>query len=251
MDFTFTEEQEAVRDLAGRIFEDRATVERVKEVEASDERVDSELWAELARANLLGLAVPEEHGGSGLGLVELCLVLEQQGRFVAPVPLLATLVTGALPIADLGTDEQRRRWLPGVVAGDLILTAALAEPGARDVTRPSTTATADGDGWRVDGTRVSVPFAHVADRVIVPAAVGDGAGLFLVDPAGPGVELARAEATDRSIQCRLTLAGAPAERVGGDTAVPWLLERALVGLCAVQVGVCEQAVRLAADYASH
>src|SRR5437667_2678395 len=149
MDFTFTEEQEAVRDLAARIFEDRATVERVKAVEASDERVDRELWADLARANLLGIAVPEDHGGSGLGLIELCLVLEQQGRFVAPVPLLATLVMGALPIAELGTDEQRRRWLPGVVGGEVILTAALAEAGAGDATRPSTTATADGASWRV------------------------------------------------------------------------------------------------------
>src|SRR5205085_136358 len=136
-------------------------------------------------------------------------------------------------------------------AGDVILTAALAEAGAGDVIRPSTTATADGGAWRVDGARVSVPFAHVADRVLVPASVDGGAGLFLVDPAGSGVEAERAEATDRSIQSHLTLSGAPAEQVGGDGAVGWLLERTLVGLCAVQVGVCEQALRLAAEYTSH
>ena len=77
------------------------------EIEDTDDRFDAALWTELAKANLLGLAIPEEHGGSGLGLTELCLVLEQQGRAVAPVPLWATVVLGALPIAHFGTPEQQ------------------------------------------------------------------------------------------------------------------------------------------------
>ena len=113
MDFTFTEEQEAVRDLAGQIFAGHASADRVKEVEAGDERFDRALWAELAAANLLGIALPDEVGGSGFGVIELCLLLEQQGRRVSPVPLWPTLVLGALPIAEFGTAEQRERWLPG------------------------------------------------------------------------------------------------------------------------------------------
>src|ERR687891_1029478 len=132
MDFTFTEEQDAVRDLAAQILEGHATVERVKEIERSDERVDRVLWRALADAGLLAIAVPEEHGGSGLGLIELALLLEQQGRHVAPVPLWPTLVLGALPLAEFGTAEQRAAWLTGVASGDVILTAALAEPGAND-----------------------------------------------------------------------------------------------------------------------
>ena len=116
MDFTFTEGQDAVRGLAAQIFEGHATTERVKEIERSDERVDRELWRALAEAGLLGIAVPEEHGGSGLGLVELCLLLEQQGRRVAPVPLWPTVVLGALPLAEFGTREQQQAWLPGVAA---------------------------------------------------------------------------------------------------------------------------------------
>ena len=253
MDFTFTEEQDAVRDLAAQIFEGNVTPERVKEIEHSEERVDRDLWRALADAGLLAIAVPEEHGGSGLGLIELCLLLEQQGRRVAPVPLWPTLVLGALPIAELGSPEQRRAWLPGVVSGGVVLTAALSEPGVNEPLHPQTIATRDGDGWRLDGSKPSVPAAHVADRVLVPASTGDGGlGVFLVDPTGPGVERTVAATTDRSKVAHLELSGAPGEQLGEDgrRATAWMLDRALVGLCAMQVGVAEGALRMAADYTS-
>src|SRR2546428_13058146 len=129
MDFTFSEEQDAGRGLAAQIFEGHAIPERVKEVERSEERVDRELWRALADAGLLAIAVPEEHGGSGLGLAEVCLLLEEQGRRVAPVPLWPTLVLGALAIAELGSPEQRRGRVPRVAAGGVGLSAALAAPG--------------------------------------------------------------------------------------------------------------------------
>jgi alkylation response protein AidB-like acyl-CoA dehydrogenase len=126
VDFSLSDEQVAVRDLAEQIFQTSATVEAVKTVEATDDRVDTTLWRSLADANLLGLSLPDDAGGSGLGFLEACLVLEQQGRVVAPVPLWATVVLGALPIAEFGTAEQRHAWLPGVAAGTTFLTAALA-----------------------------------------------------------------------------------------------------------------------------
>jgi acyl-CoA dehydrogenase len=255
VDFTFTEEQDAVRDLAAQVFAGHATTERVKQVEASETRVDRELWRALADAGLLAIAIPEEHGGSGLGLIELCLLLEEQGRRVAPVPLWPTLVLGAPPLAEFGSPEQQRRWLTGVARGEVILTAALAEPGVNDPLRPQTTAIRDGDGWRLDGAKPSVPAAHVADRVLVPAATtgkGGDLGVFLVDPAGPGVERTVAATTDRGKVAHLTFAGAPAELLGADgrRATEWMLDRALVGLCALQVGVAEGALRMAADYTS-
>src|SRR6266508_2449826 len=227
MDFTFTEEQDAVRNLAAQVFEGHAPAERVKEVERSEERVDRDLWRALADAGLLAIAIPEEHGGSGLGLVELCLVLEQQGRRVAPVPL----------------------W-PNVV-----LTAALSETGVNDPLQPQVTAAPDGDSWRLDGHKPSVPAAHVADRVLVPASTRDGGlGVFLVDPAGPGVERTVAATTDRSKVAHLSFTGAAGEMLGenrdGSRVTAWMLDRALVGLCAVQVGVAEGALHMAADYTS-
>lgn len=256
MDFTFSEEQDAVRDLAAQIFEGHATAERVKEVERSEERVDRELWRALADAGLLAIAVPEEHGGSGLGLAEVCLLLEQQGRRVAPVPLWPTLVLGAPAIAEFGSPEQQQSWLPGVATGEVVLTAALAEPGVNDPLRPLVTATRDGATWRLDGDKPSVPAGHVADRVLVPASTADGElCVFVVDPAGPGVERTIAATTDRSKVAHLSFAGAPAERLGaedldGRRATAWMLDRALVGLCATQVGVAEGALRMAADYTS-
>jgi 3-oxocholest-4-en-26-oyl-CoA dehydrogenase beta subunit len=253
MDFTFSEEQDAARDLAAQIFEGHATADRVKEVERSEERVDRELWRALADAGLLAIAVPEEHGGSGLGLAEVCLLLEQQGRRVAPVPLWPTLVLGALAIAEFGSPEQQQSWLPGVATGEVVLTAALAEPGANDALRPQMTATRNGDTWRLDGEKPSVPAAHVADRVLVPASTGGGElGVFLVDPAGPGVERTVAATTDRSKVAHLAFSGAPGEQLGADgrRTTAWMLDRALVGLCATQVGVAEGALRMAADYTS-
>jgi hypothetical protein len=255
MDFALNDEQDAVRDLAKQILEGHVTQERLKEIEAGTQRIDRRLWAELARANLLGIGVPEEAGGSGLGFVELFLLLEQVGRTVAPVPLLPTLVLGALPIAEHGTSEQRQRYLPPVVAGDLFLTAALAEVGT-ETTRPVTTARRDGAGWRLDGVKVCVPAAAVAGRVLTPARTDeDAVGLFLVDPAGDGVSAEDQQTTSGQPEQRLELAGArvPAEDVLGDPArggpvLDWLLERATVAYCAVAVGVCEEALRLTADY---
>ena len=255
MNFELSEEQEAVRALSEQIFTGSVTVERVKEIEASDDRVDRALWGELADANLLGIALPEEHGGSGLGVTEACLVLQQQGRVVAPVPYWATVMLGALPVAAFGTPEQQGALLPGVVAGEVILTAALAEAGVNDPLAPQVRATTDGTGWRLDGFKPSVPAAHLAHRVLVPASTPEGVGVFLVDPAGPGVALDRAVTTNREVHPHLQLAGAPGEPLGdgsvaGERVLGAVVDRALLGLCALQLGVCEAATRHAAEYTS-
>src|SRR5437763_1765313 len=123
MDFSFSEDQDSIRELARQILSTEVTVDRLKEVEAGDEHIDRRTWSKLAEAGLLGLALPEDVGGAGLGFLEVCLVLEEAGRTVAPLPLLPTLVLGALPIARFGTDEQCKALLPGVANGETLLTA--------------------------------------------------------------------------------------------------------------------------------
>ena len=254
MDFLLSDEQLAVRDLAEQIFQGSVSPERVKAIEATEDRVDRDLWKTLADANLLGLCLPEDVGGSGLGMSELCLILEQQGRVVAPVPLWATVALGALALAEWGSPEQRQAWLPGVVAGDTMLTAALAEPGTNDPRRPAVLAAPDGPRWRLDGVQLAVPAAHLAARVLVPARTDTGVAVFLVDPQGSGVSLERAVTTNREVHPHLHLDGAAGEPLGsvdaGGRALAWMIERALVGLCALQVGVGEAAIRLAAEYTS-
>ena len=262
MDFTFNDEQTAVREAADGILSGLVDPDRVAAVEASEDRVDRALWAELAKADLLGLAVPTADGGGGYGMVELCLLLEAQGKVVAPVPLWATLVLGALPVAAFGSDGLRAELLPGVVRGDVLLTAALADV-ADDIAvggpgRPSVCAAVDGDGTlTLNGTIHAVPYAHVATRILVPVATPDGTVVAAVDPTADGVTVERAVTTNREIHPHLHLDGvvvrpgdvlAAGDPARGDEVLSWLLDRAWTGLCALQVGVAEAAVRQTAEY---
>jgi 3-oxocholest-4-en-26-oyl-CoA dehydrogenase beta subunit len=256
MDFAFTDEQHAVSEAATGLLSGLVDPERILAVEQTDDMVDRELWTALSAADLLGLAVPEAHGGAGYGLTELCLLLQAQGNVVAPVPLWATLVLGALPLAQFGSPELQARWLPGVVAGDVMLTAALngVAMGVHGV--PPVTATAVGDGWVLNGTELAVPQAHLAQRIVVPAHTADEEiVLLLVDPQAPGVSLERTVTTNREIHphLHLTDVAVPAGDVLVDlasarAALETLVMAATAGLCALQVGVCESALRQTALY---
>jgi 3-oxocholest-4-en-26-oyl-CoA dehydrogenase beta subunit len=194
--------------------------------------------------------VPEEHGGSGLGLVELFVLLEEVGRAVAPVPAYATLVLGALPVAAFGTPAQRSRLLPGVASGEVLLSGALTEPRNPDPLRPVTQAVHDENGWTLRGVKLGVPIGAAATAVVVPAVAHAATHLFLVDPNGRGVTLERQEVTNREAQHLVTLDGAPAELLGGEESLAWLVRRATLALCAMQVGVTERALRMTAEYTS-
>jgi len=256
MDFSFSEDQQQVAELARKIFAERASHERQRALErAGAPRFDRELWRELAQAGLVGIALPEAYGGGGLGFLELALVLEEAGRRTAPVPLLETALLGALPIAEFGSDEQKRTLLPRVAAGELVLSAALHEEGG-DAQHPTTTATRDGTGWTLRGAKLCVPAGQIAQRILVPAATGAGTlGVFLVDPQARGVTLEAALTTNGQPDAHLAFDGV---RVGtpdalgdpraGARIVAWLEPRALAGLCAQTLGVCEEALRLTAEY---
>jgi alkylation response protein AidB-like acyl-CoA dehydrogenase len=256
MDFSFDDQQQAIGELARQILGDGATHERLRQIERSGQpRFDRELWRRLADAGLLGLAVPEAQGGGGLGFVELTLVLEQIGRTTAPVPYLETAVLGALPIAEFGSAAQRDALLPGVVRGDVILTAALIEPEG-DPLAPSTTAERAGGGWMLRGTKLCVPAAEVAHRMLVPARTGpDGVGVFLVPTQAPGVTLAPLDTTSGQPEARVDLEQVRVDggdllgsASGGRTIVAWTVERAQAALAAVALGSCEEALRLTAEY---
>jgi 3-oxocholest-4-en-26-oyl-CoA dehydrogenase beta subunit len=258
MDFGFTEVQEDLRGLAASILADEVTRDRLKELEAGAERIDRRVWHAFAEANLLGVALPEHDGGSGLGIIELCVLLEEVGRRVAPAPLLATVAMGAMPIARFGTPEQRRRLLPPVIAGTSFLSAALQEPASHDPLSVTTTARREGSDWVIDGEKIAVPWGLLADLILIPARTGEATtGIFLVDPTGPGVTRQRAEATNREPQASLVMEGArvTADDVLGDPfegadVASWIYDRALAGLCATAVGVFGEALRITAAYLS-
>ncbi|MCW2514733.1 MAG: putative acyl-CoA dehydrogenase [Mycobacterium sp.] len=258
MDFTFTEDQIAIGGVARALFDRLAGPDRLTELEAAEVRHDPAMWKALADADLLGIALPGSVGGSGRGFLDLAIVLAEVGWSVAPVPAYATLVLGADPIARHGDAEQVRRHLTEVVSGDRILTAGLTEPGRTDPARPVTTARRDGTGWRLDGVKDLVPAAQLADAMVVPAIVDDGSvGLFVVDVRGAGVTVAPVPTAGGQPHADVTFDGAAvAERdrlhPAGDTAqaVRDLHDRAVVGLCAQQLGVTERALRMSATYTS-
>jgi alkylation response protein AidB-like acyl-CoA dehydrogenase len=260
MDFSFTEAAAAVSELARKIFGERVTPASLRAAEADPAWFDRKLWADLAAAGLLGTSIPEAYGGSGHGLGELCALLVEAGARVAPVPLWPVLALGALPVAAHGTSAQRERWLPGVASGDVLLTAALAEENALDPLRPETRTARDGNGFTLEGRKICVPAAHLASRVLVPARSDDGAvGIFLVDPTAHGVAFERQTATTGEPQFHLTLGSARVDRddvlvlpgARGHEALAWMVERATVALCALELGVAEQALQMTATYTSN
>ncbi|MDT5350501.1 MAG: 3-oxocholest-4-en-26-oyl-CoA dehydrogenase beta subunit [Mycobacterium sp.] len=257
MDFTFTEEQETISKLAREVFERRATPERLTELEAGEIRYDDALWKELAAVDLLGTGLPQSVGGNGGGFVELGVLLAEVGWGVAPVPAYATLLLGADPIARHGSVEQQQRILPDVVAGQRILTAGLTEPGRSDPCSPTTSARRDGPNWRIDGAKELVPAAQLADTVLIPAVIAEGTdadvGLFLVATDASGVEVRPARTTSGSPYADVFLDGATVSEqdrlsAPGGRLIESLHTRALVGLCAIQLGVAERALRIAAAY---
>ncbi|MDT0203131.1 acyl-CoA dehydrogenase family protein [Nocardioides sp. AE5] len=255
MDFSLDEDLVSLADLARTIFDDLATTDRVREVETSQTRIDAPLWGALGEAGLIGLPVPEEHDGAGLGLDALCVVLEEQGRHVAPVPLWSAGVA-ALVLARFGTGQQRADLLPDLASGASRTTLALEEYDGAEPSAPLATARKEGDGWRVTGTKAVVPSLTGADHVLVSATAEAGPGLFLVAldgaGAGDGVSSTLSETTSWDLAGELVLDDAPATAVGtpGDRALAVTLRTAAIALAALQVGVADGAMRLAASYLS-
>jgi len=243
MDFSFNDEQQAVQELAAQILGDQVTNESLKAHEASGDPYPAGVWSAMADAGLLGISLPEDVGGSGLGFLEACLTLEQIGKTTAPVPYFAT-VMAALSVAEFGSDDQKSALLPGVVDGSRVLTVGLSEIGATPLA-PATTAT---DGT-LTGSKFLVPFGEQATHAVVSARVGEDVGLFLVDLSGSGVSQEALDATAQLPATRLDLDGAAAEALsGGADALSWLVERATAALCCTAIGICEEALRLTAEY---
>jgi alkylation response protein AidB-like acyl-CoA dehydrogenase len=244
VNFTLDESQTAVRELAAEIFTDKASPERQRELEDAGEAFDRKLWSALATAGLLGIGLPEEYGGGGLGFVEVGLLLTEAGRRATKLPLLATLTTAAA-IAKFGPSELAKQWLPRVGDGSAVLSAALA-------TSPDPPLTLTPSG-AIDGVASFVPAGMDADAILVIAERPDGAGgAYLIDPAAEGVSLEPQVTTAGAVEARVTLNGVqPSAQLDGDGAAvrEWLREHVVAGLCATAAGITAAALDLTTAYA--
>ena len=247
MDFNLDEEQTAIAELAGTILADRCTPEALREHEAGGEPFARGVWAELAKADLLGVALPEAAGGGGYGILEASLIAEQVGRHVAPVPFADTIAAARALAAAGGAQDL----VAQAIAGEAVLAPAVEEPGGwlAPTATPATTATPDGDAWSLTGAK-SVRWGSAAAAFVVSAADADGPALFLVTAGAPGSTLVAEDSLWGLPEAELVLDGAAAVRLGGPDAVATLGREVLALSCATVAGVSEGAIRITAAYVS-
>ncbi len=256
MDFTFSETQDAVREAATGIFNGLVDPDRVAAIEQTEDRIDRDLWSALAEAGLLALGLPAAVGGENLGLMEIGLLLEAQGKCVAPIPLWSTLVLGAHPIAKFGTPAQHETYLRSIGEGTAFASAALADVAISSTRRSSVTATPSGDGYVLTGVATAVPNAHVASFVLVPATTVDGSTIVaIVDPSADGVRQERATTTNREVHPHLHFSSVAVEGVQilageatGAAVLEAMLDAAITGLCIIATGCGEAAIAQTAAY---
>jgi alkylation response protein AidB-like acyl-CoA dehydrogenase len=268
MQLEFTDEQDELRDGVHQMLARECPMSLVRSV-VEDRTPADGLWKQMVELGWPALTVPERDGGLGLGMVELAVVLEELGRVMAPVPFLATVAQFAPVVRELGDDAQRARFLGGVAEGTCTGTLAITEAGGSyDPARVGATATPDGDGYVLAGTKQAVVDATTVDEIAVvarlagtPADEGggggdDGVGAFVVPRADVAVEAIDALDASRSLGT-VTLDGARVgpERVLGTpgpavaAGLRRALEEATVGLAVEMVGTCQTIFDVTLEYA--
>ena len=255
MALVFTPEHDELRRTVRSFLAQHSPESEVRRVMARDDGYDPALWSRLADMGLLGLAVPEEFGGSGYGWTEVAIVLEEAGRALLCAPYFSTVVLGVGVLLSSGDGRAQKEYLPSIAAGACRATlATTGDAGIGDEHSIEVSAVRTNGGWRLDGHAAHVIDGATADLLLVVAQTTDGPSLFAVAGTSAGVTRRHLPTLDLTRkQARVELAGTPAELVGAPGAGGGVVARALdlgaVGLAAEQVGGAAQALEMAVDYA--
>ena len=256
MNFEFSDDQKQLRDQARRFLAEKCPPKAVRAVLEGKEAYDKALWKGLAEMGFLGVAIPEEFGGTGAGHLELCVIAEEMGRALAPVPFSSTVYLAAEALMLAGSDAQKQKWLPKIASGEAIGTLALFEgtgnPSAKAVKLTAVNGV-------LNGVKKPVADGAIADFAIVAARTGTSGretdiALYLVDLKGGGVEAKTLTNVDPSRnQAELTLTDCKAEPLGaaseGWSILSRVLDRAAVLLAFEQVGGADRALEMGREYA--
>src|SRR2546427_1286765 len=256
MDFSFSSDQQLLKNSA-RAFLDEHCKPATVRLLWDDPRGESDtMWKEMAQLGWLGLALPETYGGSGLAMVATAILLAELGRAAYPGPYWPTvLAAGAIEAA--GTDAQKKRWLAAIATGDARATLALLDADLDwDPAAMTTRAEKTAKGWALSGTKRFVPWAHVANVLLIPARTPEGPTVFLVDPATAGLTLAPVQGMDlatRWVHLAMDkVAVGPEALLGGPgQAAPLLaglLRRGAVGAAAEMLGAARRCLDMAVGY---
>jgi alkylation response protein AidB-like acyl-CoA dehydrogenase len=256
VNFAFSEEQEELRRSVRRFLDDKSPVAEVRRLMETTDGYDPAVWAQMGtQLGLQGLAIPEEHGGSGFTYVELIVVLEEMGRSLLCAPYFATIALAANAILTSGDDAAKKELLPGIASGDAIATLAFTEDNGRwDEGGITTAATRAGDGWTLDGHKMFVLDGNLANLLVVAARTAAGLSLFAVEGNAPGLTRTPLATMDQTRkQARIELSGTPGRLIGTDGGASAGLSRTLdlaaVALAAEQVGGAQRCLDMSVEYA--
>jgi 3-oxocholest-4-en-26-oyl-CoA dehydrogenase beta subunit len=260
MKLTLTEEQEMLKKTARDFLTEKCPKKFVKQIEESETGYSRELWQEIAELGWMGLAFPEKYGGGDMSFLDLAVLLEEMGRACLPSPFFSTVVLGGLPILDLGSEEQKQEYLPKLIHGEKIFTLALTEPGYHHYDASSVTvkATPDGGNYIINGTKLFVPDAHIADYLLCVARTKpkNGISIFLADAKNPRIRYTVLKTIADDKLCEVAFDQMPVPKANilgwlnqGWDAVQKLIERAAVGKCCEMVGNLQRVLEMTVDYA--
>jgi alkylation response protein AidB-like acyl-CoA dehydrogenase len=258
MDFGITEEQEQLKTSARQFLAGECPTTFVRKVMASEDGAAAELYAHLAKLGWNGLIIPEKFGGAGLAMLDMAVLLEEQGYAAMPGPFLFSSVLAASALKEFGSDEMRQKWLPAMAEGNAIGTVAIAEED--DGIEPAsirTRAKRDGTAAIINGRKMFVPYAQIADFIIVATRIGDtpdDVSLFAIDSKSPGIEIKLLKGLDLTRRvCSVTLKDVHVEsgaelQGGGGPAFRRMIDVASVAVAADSLGGAERALEMAVDY---
>jgi alkylation response protein AidB-like acyl-CoA dehydrogenase len=263
MDFTLSEEQEMVRKSARDFLADKCPKTYVKQMEMDEKGYSPALWKEMAELGWQGLALPEKYGGSGMGFLDLAILQEEMGRATLPSPFFATVILGAMPILEFGGDKQKSGYLPGIAAGKTIVTMALNEAdGSYEAGSIAVKAVADKNDYIINGTKLFVPDANVADYILCVARTSDendkkkGITIFIVPAKDSGIKCTLLKTITGDKLCEVTFNNVKVSKdnILGGIGKGWpivekVIERAAVIKCCDTVGVLQKALEMTLDYA--
>lgn len=270
MDLGFSEVQQMLKSSAQEFLSQECPLTLVREMEEDTQGYTQQLWRQLVSLGWTGLAFPEQYGGTGGNFLDLAVLLEEMGRHLVPGPFFATVVLGGLSILDAGTDAQKQDILPRICSGDLMMTMALTEPSATyEAWGIETTAQQQGDNYVINGTKLFVADAHVADIMIVAARTSQqtspsssagsdasqGITLFLVPGNSQGMTISplKTIGSDRQSEVNLQDVSVPATSVLGQVGSGWpvahrTLQRATTGKCLEMLGGSDAVLEMTLEY---
>jgi alkylation response protein AidB-like acyl-CoA dehydrogenase len=263
MDFSLTSDQEMIKDSARKFIENECPKEVVRELNRSEKGYDPQMWRNMAELGWMGLALPEEYGGVGAGMIELALVMEEMGRGLLPGPFFTTIAACAFPILAFGTGEQKEKYLPPMVAGETIWSLALTEDtGTSEASGIRMPARLDGNVYLLDGNKLFVPYAQVAESILGIARTNEGANpqegitVFVVDAKSKGLEVDILHTTAGDKQCEVRFSGVsvPTSNILGEPDRGWpivelILQRTALLRSAEMLGGAQAVLEMTTDYA--